>query len=273
MARAARWFAATLLAGCGTEITVRTDPPDPVGPDDGTHEDLEPPKAICQAQPGAAPPLTAIDWVGETSYDPDQSALINYRWTLAQQPAGSAADLPDGQANLRGFVPDVVGRYVATLVVTDATGKISEACAADLDVVPDHALWIEAWWQIPHDDFDLHLVRGDARSPAARDDCYVGACDQDWGTPGDTTDDPEVLQDDVEGRGPESIGVLAPDDDSYTIWVVDRPLPFLTADNAVTVRVSVRGGAMREITKVIADDGRREPFARVDWPSGDITEL
>lgn len=268
-----RWWLLPMLAGCGTEITVRTPVTDPPGPDDGTNEDLEPPKAICQAQPGSAAPLTPVDWVGETSYDPDDNTLINYRWTLARQPEGSVAELPTGQANLRGFVPDVVGGYTATLVVTDSSGKTSETCAADLSVVPAHALWVEAWWTVPGDDFDLHLVRGDDRDPADRNDCHVGACALDWGTTGDTSDDPELLQDDVDGVGPESIGILAPDDELYTVWIYDNPIPFRTADNEVTVRVTVHGSSMREISHVIADEGRWVPFMRVAWPSGEIVEL
>jgi hypothetical protein len=268
-----RWLMLVVLCACGTEITVRTTPTDPPGPDDGTNEDLSPPLAVCQAQPGTTTPLTPVDWVGETSYDPDNNALINYRWTLATQPDGSVAELPSGQANVRAFVPDVAGTYVATLVVTDSVGKTSEVCAADLSAVPAHALWVEAWWELPGDDFDLHLVRGDDRDPPARDDCYVGACSQDWGTPGDTTDDPELLQDDVDRVGPETAAIFAPDDELYTVWIYDRPQPFLTADNKVTVRVTLNSASMREVSHVIADEGRWVPFFQIAWPSGAITEL
>jgi hypothetical protein len=59
--------------------------------------------------------LTILD--GGKSHDREGDPL-SYRWTLAT-PAGSRAVLSGGSMEVAGFVPDLAGVYVATLVVSD----------------------------------------------------------------------------------------------------------------------------------------------------------
>jgi hypothetical protein len=259
----------TLLA-CGTEVTLRGQEPDDRPPDDIRNPDTAPPIAICGARPVPAAPLTPVDFVGELSYDPDENPLIGWRWTLVATPDGSSAALPAGAANLPGFQPDLAGEYVATLVVTDDAGNQSPPCAAAVDVVPDHALWIELSWTVGGDDLDLILGRVDA-SPGADDLCAPGACSQDWGTPSDPTDDPVHALNDVEGTGPELAGILAPEAGTFTVGVADRSTSVRTSDNAVTLRVWVNGQLQWDDTRIIADEPAYVPFADIAWPSGVVT--
>ncbi len=54
--------------------------------------------------------------------------LLSYKWVLTTKPAGSNAALPTPATTMRiTFTPDVVGVYVATLVVND--GKVDSAAA------------------------------------------------------------------------------------------------------------------------------------------------
>ncbi len=274
-----RFVTLCLLAGCGTEISVRTDPSDPPAPDDGTIDDLTPPEAVCKAEPNPAVPLGEVDLIGENSYDPDTNTLINYRWSLVRAPAGSEASLPSGQANLPGFLPDMVGAYLLSLVVTDASGKQSQPCAVDLDVTPSHKLWLELTWAYDKEDLDLHLVRGEAASAEAAVDCSAAGCAGDWGTPGDPTDDPELVRDDVEGTGPELIGVMAPEDDEvFTVWVLDRQQRLRSADNTAVLQVHL-DGRTTTISRVFSEEPRAETprywvgFARIDVGAGTVTEL
>lgn len=58
------------------------------------------------------------DLDGSGSSDPDHDALT-YAWELTEAPAGSAVDLINADRVNAELVPDVAGRYVATLTVSD----------------------------------------------------------------------------------------------------------------------------------------------------------
>jgi hypothetical protein len=66
------------------------------------------------AHPGR---LVTLD--GSASTDPDLNYPLTYAWTL-KRPAGSAAALIGAGTATPSFTPDVMGDYVAELVVTDA---------------------------------------------------------------------------------------------------------------------------------------------------------
>jgi hypothetical protein len=66
--------------------------------------------------------LVTLNGTGSTDADKD---TLTYAWTLISKPAGSSASLPSATASQPSFTPDVVGDYVASLVVSD--GKASSA--------------------------------------------------------------------------------------------------------------------------------------------------
>ena len=63
---------------------------------------------------------TPVQCDGSGSYDGDGDPLV-YRWELVSKPAGSAAVIPNPAAASFSFTPDVVGRYLFKLVVSDGT--------------------------------------------------------------------------------------------------------------------------------------------------------
>jgi hypothetical protein len=260
------------LSGC-TQFSFTGKPGDDPPPDDGVNPDTAPPEAICGARPDPAAPRTEVTWLGESSFDPDGNPLLNWRWSLREAPEGSVARLPVGAANVAGFLPDLVGVYVATLTVTDSAGNVSLPCTATLDVQPAHDLWVELWWEYDAEDLDLHVLRDDG-TLTAEDDCSAAGCAHDWGTPGDTTDDPQLLLDDVDGRGPELIGILAPDqDESFVIGAVDNAPPVRSADNTANLRVWLDGALRYEGSKVFSNELQSIQFVRVDPGRGTVEEL
>jgi hypothetical protein len=56
---------------------------------------------------------------GSASSDPDFDPIVSYDWSLAAQPAGSSVVLGDPGTAFPSFVPDLVGTYIAQLIVSD----------------------------------------------------------------------------------------------------------------------------------------------------------
>lgn len=95
------------------------------------------PNAVCTVAPNPIRPLLdTADWLGNESTDP-ASLTLTYDWTLIDQPLGSTATMPEGDADRFGFVADLEGAYTAQLVVTNSAGVPSTPCLTTLDVVPN----------------------------------------------------------------------------------------------------------------------------------------
>ncbi len=260
-----------LLAGC-TEVILggrpgSKDDTDVVPPDDTT-----PPIAVCAANPDRPKPLESVDFLGELSYDPDEIPLIDHRWDLLDAPDGSSAELPRGDENREGFLPDMIGDYTASLVVVNDRGNSSEVCTTTFRAETEHALWIELTWEYPDENLDLHLVRDRGPLTNRGDDCWAGGCDLSWGT-SNADDDPELPRDDVTGTGPELAGILAPAAGTYKILVIDDDSLRRAADNTATVTIYIDGIAAWRASKVFVEEGRTLEFATIEWPSQRIEEL
>jgi hypothetical protein len=67
------------------------------------------------------------------SYDPDGTALT-HAWTLVDKPTGSTAALDAPTAAAVTLTPDVLGAYVVSLVVTDASGEQAAPALARITV-------------------------------------------------------------------------------------------------------------------------------------------
>ena len=67
-----------------------------------------------------------VQLFGGSSYDPEGDA-IEYTWTLTRKPADSSTTLLDPLTAAPSFIADVHGDYLASLVVTDAFGAVSQA--------------------------------------------------------------------------------------------------------------------------------------------------
>jgi hypothetical protein len=235
----------------------------------------ERPVAVCEASQLSLGPIhESADFFGRDSYDPLGGVITGYQWTLVEAPAGSAVALAGTRdADIYGFSPDLVGRYTAELVVVNDACVVSEPCLVTIEAIPDEDLWVELTWEHPGDDMDLHVLQGNA-APESNGDCYYGNCvagGLDWGSAGESSDDPRLDLDDIPGTGPENINLFDPANGVFHVAVHDYPGSVYNGDNDVTVRVFVAGEKVYEDTKTIRGEDRFLPFADVDWPSGEIT--
>jgi hypothetical protein len=240
---------------------------------------IDQPVAVCDATPREAYALIdSVTWLGSGSYDPSGEAIAAYEWSLIERPAGSRAALPSGDADLYGFVPDMVGDYVAELIVQNASGVSSEPCYATVTAVPSQDLWVELYWVTDQDDMDLHLVNGSGALTSG-DDCYYANCvgrGLDWGELGNADDDPSLDIDDIPGTGPENINIREPaEGSSFTVYVHDYTgsTPDFYGDNEVTVNVYLSGVLEFTDTRMIDGDGDYVPFARVNWDAQTVSPL
>ena len=97
-------------------------------------ESLRPPVAVVTPAETDAALGASLRLDGFGSHDPDGTA-VTWSWTLLHKPAGSAAALATGSESATTFTPDVLGDYVASLVVTDASGESSAPALARVHVV------------------------------------------------------------------------------------------------------------------------------------------
>jgi hypothetical protein len=257
-----------LLAGA--EIIVDT------GDSGDTDPPLSQPVAICSVDPVEILAIhESADWIGNSSYDPDGGAIVDYSWTLYSSPAGATATMPGGTANRRGFTPDVAGEYIGELVVTDSDGLISEPCYTTLNATAGDGLWVEMFWTYSGDDMDLHLV-DDGGTLATDSDCYYANCTWgglDWGTRGVTDDNPILDLDDIPGTGPENINITSPARGTYTVYVHDYPGSSYIGRNDVTVNVYFATRLVWTDTRNVNSEGCYEPFVEVVAPGGAVTSL
>jgi hypothetical protein len=196
------------------------------------------PIAVCETLEPHVLIGAAAYFFGDRSASPTGDTLT-WSWSLLSAPAGSVATLAASGAEA-SLVADVLGEFVVGLTVTDTTGR-SSACttsvsATEVPFVP--GLSIELTWEHEGDDFDLHLVRDDGELLSSND-CYFYNClgGLDWGVRGDYTDNPDMLQDDITGTGPEQIALESPADARYTLYVHDYPNSVYNGANPALVRV------------------------------------
>jgi archaellum component FlaG (FlaF/FlaG flagellin family) len=233
------------------------------------------PIAVCSADPTEITAVfgdSSLDGTG--SYDPSGLAITRYAWSLVSVPDGSAAVLDNPYASRFSFSGDVVGTYVAQLVVYNRADVASEPCEVQIEAIAGADLWVEMYWTYSNDDMDLHVL-APAGSLTSGSDCYYANCRTglDWGVVGDILDNPYLDIDDIPGTGPENINISTPAAGEYTVYVHDYPGSVNNNPNDVTVKIYVGGALAWTDTRSVTVEGSYNPFATVSMPDGLITPL
>jgi hypothetical protein len=271
-------FAPTFESNYLGEIWAESNTPAGSSKADITATSVEKPVAICSATPEEPYALyDTVTFIGADSYDPSGGEIVGWEWALIAKPEGSAVAMPTGTGSDRtGLVPDLVGEYIAELVVTNDNGEHSDPCYTTVNAIPSQDLWVEMYWEVPQDDMDLHLL-GPGGSLLSADDCYYGNCvgrGLEWGEAG-TEDNPSLDIDDIPGTGPENINIQEPEDVTYTVVVHDYygSTPDYYGANSVTVNIYLSGELVWTGVKAISDDNEYVNFALIDVASQSVTSL
>ena len=273
------------------------------------------PQARANPEEFYVPPLEIIVLDGTASVDPDgpDNRPISYEWVITERPEGSTqqpverildpvGNPGDGTADdlttpKALFFVDLAGTYTAELRVTDNLGLTSAQCETSAIVTivakPEEAIHIQVVWTTPDDpdqtdrqgtDIDLHL-----RHPLAEgwflapNDCYYGNPSPNWGELADTSDDPVLDIDDINGAGPENINLNKPEntDDLGAPYMVglhyyssrERVTNEDYGASTATVRVFLNGALnlTTENIELPAQDAFCQ-VASIEWPSAVATE-
>ena len=227
---------------------------------------------------GNGAPGQRITLDGSASMDPDGDAPITYKWTIRSKPLASSTTIAAPEAAITEMTLDamVPGAYEVQLDVTDSTGaKSCQPARATVVASPAQKLLVEMFWDNPGTDLDLHVLRDTtALLNTTPDDCYYQNRTPDWGTAGDTTDDPLFVRDALTGYGPEVFGYVNPVDGVYRVAVMfENELLSPMPSSRVTVRVYLFGILKAEASKTLERKGNVWEVVDVTWPSGDVTVL
>jgi hypothetical protein len=209
-----------------------------------------------EAEPGATVTLDA------SASSAVQGQIDRYQWSVVDHPYSSSLNhlkpSLDRQTGGRvSFVANIVGDYVIDLTVVDDAG--TESCntvRAQITVAPDSDIFVELVWDTPDDDdqtdddgadMDLHYKHPDGDWGYEPLDIFWFNPTADWGEPNSRRDDPELIRDDENGSGPESIAHNRPEDLHYAIGVYYYDDYGYGASEA-TVRVYLDGDLAHEVS-------------------------
>lgn len=217
-------------------------------------------------------PLVQVILDGSGSTDPDGDLPLSYSWNLVRKPEGSSSELVSTEQVQTSFTPDLVGVYEAELYVTDSTGLRSLLPdRTSITALPSERLLVELVWDSPIADLDLHFL-APGGSMGGFLDCHWANPSPDWGAVDDTSDNPELLRDDLAGFGPETLAYQEPMDGEYSLAVdyFAAHTPSGKEDTKATLRIFVDGFLVAEISHDLTQQGQTWQAASILWPEGTV---
>ncbi|WP_373046633.1 choice-of-anchor D domain-containing protein [Vulgatibacter sp.] len=241
------------------------------------------PVAVIGDVSGVPAPGDPVALDGSESHDVDGDDPVEYLWRIHRKPLGSEARIDDPAAATPNLLTDLPGTYVVGLDVADSTGlsclhpddNPAVPCETiTIEVKPADDLYFELVWDHPDTDLDIHLLDDGAPLYSAKD-CYYGNVAPDFGTFGDTTDDPRLTRDDLRGFGPERIVFSKPSDGGkFDVAVVfAKTNGALEPATTAILRVYVYGVLEAEMSTVLETRDQRWDVLSIEWPSAVITPI
>lgn len=192
---------------------------------------------------------------------PSEGAIDRYEWSVLEFPYDAthphlAPDLAPGTTGKASFTAHAIGDYIIELTVYDDTGSPGcDTAQVSAEVRPGGDVFVELVWNTPDDpdqtddfgaDLDLHYKHPDGEWGYEPLDIFWYNPTADWGQRNNPEDDPELIRDDEDGAGPESIEHRRPDDLRYAVGVYYyEDHDFGPSD--LTIRVYLDGALAHEI--------------------------
>jgi hypothetical protein len=242
------WFlvAAASLAGC-TDYGINSK----TGEQDVTPEPPPPAAPVAVTGPGDAVKRgIEVQLDGTASYDPDDDgAILEYAWITQDFPELALVQLVNENTSTPLFSADTVGIYQLDLMVIDEEGQPSVNPASTVvEILPWTDMELVLTWDRPKVDLDLHLLAPEG-AYFEDSDCFYGNPTPDWGVEGDSTDDPELINDNEGTGAPEVIRFPNPGEGTYSILVPyhskrDAQNPYVTP----TLSVRAEGAEIANLT-------------------------
>lgn len=224
---------------------------------------------------------------GSGSFDPNKNPL-SYEWSILRRPAAADPDLELDpiDAAMTTLAIDAAGTWEVGLTVT-ASGpgadyvSVPEKCI--IEAVPQDGVYVELTWSGPTSDFDLHLADDSAEFFTVPGDVSWCNDNPDWGTSGDTTDDPVLGPDVDDGFGPEYVTISEPADSTFLVRAhhfddgedgrtTATVQVFLSGELAWSGSKPLERNQVWDVGQINWADGNFGAFSTTPWDAGGVRE-
>lgn len=228
-------------------------------------------------------PLDTLDCQVTNRNDPDHSGTA-YRWDVARRPDGSTTTFDSANTPESSFFVDIQGDYLLEVTAADeATGTICQA-SVQVTATYDEDISVQLTWDTPGDDdqtdeglssgtdLDLHyLNRSLGCWTQTLADCHWRNKTPDWPVFGNTSDDPSIDIDDVNGAGPENANHDNPQVATYSVGVNYYDAHGFGPSTA-TLGLFLFGGLVLSETRELTE-GQFWHVADISWPDGNVRRV
>jgi hypothetical protein len=162
---------------------------------------------------------TALD--ASASFDPDDDVPeFSYLWWVETAPEDAVYSFPELESANPVFSAETLGVYEIGLVVIDKDGlESSNPAGTRIEILPWENLELQLSWDLSDVDLDLHLIRPGGAYYSDVDDCFYANPLPDWGTLGESRDDPHLIADSEGAPAPEIIQLEAPEEGVFEVLV------------------------------------------------------
>lgn len=215
--------------------------------------------------------LVEVTLDASASFDPDDEAPdFDHIWWVESSPENAVFSFPDLEIADPVFSAETLGVYEIGLLVIDKDGlESSNPAATRIEILPWENAEFQLSWDLQDVDLDLHLIRPGGAYYSDIDDCFFGNPLPDWGTEGESRDDPHLFADSEGAPAPEIIQLEAPEEGVFQVLV-----HYFSARDAKdifatpTLKISAEGQVLSvDVGPKLYGAGKVWKAGTLDWPN------